>query len=454
MLFGRRKILTNYREITDDNIIKVLNEAYTSFTANVGEIEFLYDYYRGQQPILNREKKVRPEINNKIVENHAFNIVQFRTGYLLEKPVQYVANKDEVDGASLSYLNGCMEVESKESKDKNVANARAICGTAYRLCLPNDLFGVQDDESPFKIYTVRPTQAFVVYSSDLGEEPLLGVVVLKEKVGDTTVVKLQAYSKYKYYVVNQTLQVVESAESHTFGRVPLIEYPLNEERLGAFEVVMPMLDAINTIQSNRVDGIEQFIQAILVFKNIEVTAEMLKKLQELGAINISDTGEVKANVEYLQQELNQTQVQTLVDYLLEIVYRIAGVPTRNGSGSGDTGQATIMRDGWSEIEAKIQDDELSFKDSEKQFLKLALMYMKTLTKGKYVVSLMDIEIKFTRRIYENTYQKAQTLDLMLKNGKIAPRLAFVTCGLFSDPEGCYEESKPYIEKAEANGEQN
>ena len=316
------------------------------------------------------------------------------------------------------------------------------------------MFGVQDDESPFKIYTVRPTQAFVVYSSDLGEEPLLGVVVLKEKVGDTTVVKLQAYSKYKYYVVNQTLQVVESAESHTFGRVPLIEYPLNEERLGAFEVVMPMLDAINTIQSNRVDGIEQFIQAILVFKNIEVTAEMLKKLQELGAINISDTGEVKANVEYLQQELNQTQVQTLVDYLLEIVYRIAGVPTRNGSGSGDTGQATIMRDGWSEIEAKIQDDELSFKDSEKQFLKLALMYMKTLTKGKYVVSLMDIEIKFTRRIYENTYQKAQTLDLMLKNGKIAPRLAFVTCGLFSDPEGCYEESKPYIEKAEANGEQN
>ena len=59
---------------------------------------------------------------------------------------------------------------------------------------------------------------------------------------------------------------------------------------------------------------------------------------------------------------------------------------------------------------------------------------------------MDLEIKFTRRIYENTYQKAQTLDLMLKNGKIAPRLAFATCGLFSDSEGAWSESQKWVEE--------
>ena len=450
LLFGRKKILTNYRVVDDSNISIILSQAYEVFLQNASEIEYLYDYYKGRQTILGRTKLVRPEINNRIVENHAFNIVQFRSGYLLEKPVQYVANKEDIADEELPFLNGCMSIEGKESKDKNVANARCICGTAYRLCLPNKFYQNNGDDSPFKIYTIKSNQAFVVYSSGLGEEPLIGVVVSKE-IDDNgiTICKLQAYTKDKYYVFNQSFNVIEISQTHTLGRVPLIEYPLNEERLGAFEIVIRILDAINTIESNRVDGIEQFIQAILVFKNIEVTKEMLKKLQELGAINISDTGEVKANVEYLQQELNQTQVQTLHDCLVEYAYRIAGVPTRNGSGSGDTGQATIMRDGWNEIEAKIQEDELSFKDSDRQFLALALNITKTLTGGTYTIRLMDLDIKFTRRIYENTYQKAQTLDLMLKNGMIAPRLAFVSCGLFSDPEGAYNESKPYIEKAKA-----
>ena len=35
---------------------------------------------------------------------------------------------------------------------------------------------------------------------------------------------------------------------------------------------------------------------------------------------------------------------------------------------------------------------------------------------------------------------------MLKNPKIAPRLAFATCGLFGDVEQAFEESKEYYEE--------
>lgn len=38
---------------------------------------------------------------------------------------------------------------------------------------------------------------------------------------------------------------------------------------------------------------------------------------------------------------------------------------------------------------------------------------------------------------------------MLKNNKVAPRLAFVSCGLFSDPEGAYAESEEYMKQQEA-----
>lgn len=451
MLNGRLKIFTNFRKVTDENIGQVLAEAYPLFCDNLKDIEFLYWYYRGVQPILFRKKEIRPEINNKIVENHAYSIVQFRTGYLLEKPIQYVARKDTTDINMVNLYNDFNVIESKETGDKQIANWRAICGTGYRLSLPNKKYNPRDlNASPYSINTVSPFKAFVIYSSDIGEKPLVGVIVLKEK--DATgkeIIKLQAWTDEKFYVFEYGSRTLLSKQPHTYGMIPLIEYPNGEERMGAFEMVIPMLDALNTIQSNRVDGIEQFIQAIMVFKNVEITEAMLKTLKDLGAINISDSGEVKANVDYLSQELNQEQVQKLKSDILSNIYKICGIPQQNGGGGGNNG-AVEIHDGWTEAEAKAQEDELSFKTSEQRFIKLTLNIAKTLTYNKVALSVADIDIKFTRRNYENLTQKVNALVLMLQNGKIAPKLAFTTCGLFSDPEEAYKASEEYLAKVGVN----
>jgi SPP1 family phage portal protein len=446
-LNGRKVIYSPYEEVNDDNIVEILSTAYPLHVENQTQINYLFNYYKGIQPIIERTKKIRSEINNKIVENHANAIVQFKTGYLLEKPIQYVARKEEVDDESINYLNDCMILENKESKDKKLANHQAICGTAYRLALPNKEFSMGVN-SPFNIFTTNPKYSFVVYSTGIGNKPLVGVVFYtrKTQAGKDEIV-LQAYTdKYLYeYVVGES--VYRNKENHIYGEIPLIEYPYNEERIGAFEVVIDLLNAINLVQSNRLDGVEQFIQALLIFKNVDITKEDLLKLIELGAIKIKDDGEgVEANVEYLTQELNQEQVQKLKDDLLEVVYKIVGMPLGKGGSTGNSQGAVIMRDGWSSVEAKAQETELMFKSSEREFLKLALKYTRILTARKYEINLGDLDIKFTRRNYENTYQKSLILDVMLKNPKIAPRLAFIVCGLFSDPEQAYAESEQYYQE--------
>ena len=441
---GRQKIYIGYETVNDANIVDILMETYPKFINNVAEINFLFDYYRGIQPILQRKKDVRPEINNKIVENHANSIVQFKTGYLLEKPIQYVARKEAVDDKSLTSFNDYLEIVSKESQDKRIAHDQAICGVAYRLTLPNNDFVDDGNHSPFKIATINPRLAYVVYSTALESEPLLGVVIFRKRTENTEHIILQAYSKDKYYEFDYGASAVLHKKENTLGFIPLVEYPYSEERIGAFEVVIPLLDAINNVQSNRLDGVEQFIQALLVFKNVDIKKEELTELLELGAIKIADNGEIKANVDYLTKELNQEQVQKLKDDLLNVVYHIVGMPNRSKSGGGDTGTAVIYRNGWEEADSKIQDVELMFKESEKQFLKIALTCTKVLTYGKNKLKFSDLEVKFTRKNYENTLQKAQILNLMLNNDKIAPRLAFVTCGLFQDAEGAYAESEAYF----------
>lgn len=446
-LNGRKVIYSLYQEVTDDNIIDILEQAYPTHVVNVAQIEYLFNYYKGIQPILSREKKIRKEINNKVVENHANAIVQFKTGYLLEHPIQYVARKDGVDNNSIAYLNDCMVVEDKESKDKKIANDQAVCGTAYRLVLPNKYYS-GDDDSPFNIYDINPRFAFVVYSSGIGNKPLVGVVTFTRKNAsgiEETV--CQAYTKNKYYEYVIGARDSLKKEYHIYNEIPLVEYPFNNERMGAFEVVINLLDSANLVESNRLDAVEQFVQALLVFKNVDIKKEDLTSLLELGAIKIKDDGTVEANVEYLVQELNQEQTQRLKDDILDIAYYIAGVYRNKNNGSvGNSQGAVIMRDGWSNIEARIQETELMFKSRERIFLKLALRFMKILTSNNYDIKLGDLDIKFTRRNYENTYQKAQVLTMMLAQPKISPRLAFVVCGLFNDPEEAHEESEVYYEK--------
>lgn len=448
MLNGRTKIFTNFREVTEDNIGTILAQAYPQFLANASDIDYLYNYYRGIQPIQQRVKKIRKEICNKMVVNHAYEIANFRIGYLLEKPIQYVARKKDTNVDMLNKYNDFNEIEDKENKDIEIENARAICGTAYRLTLPNKKYTRGDkNKSPFNISTIESNTAFIVYSSDIGEKPLLGVIVLVERVDNKRVIKLQAWTEDMFYIYDFSNKALLKKQSHTYGMIPLIEYPNNAERMGAFEPVIDILNSANTVLNNAIDGIEQFIQAIMVFKNVEITEQMLKELKELGAINITDSGEIKANVDYLSQELNQEQVLKLVEYLISCAYKIAGCPQQKGSGGGNNG-STEMHDGWTEVEAKVIKDEARFRKSEKQFIKLTLDYVRTLTYGDVDLSSADISVKFTRRNYENLTQKVNALVLMLQNDKIEPSLAFATCGLFADPEEAYLASKKYIEELE------
>lgn len=105
-LFGRRVIYTDVAEINAGNIIDVLQKALFVHLQNSADIDYLYRYYRGDQPVLYREKEVRPEICNKVVENRANEIVSFKVGYLMGEPVQYVSRSDDESiSAEVSRLN-------------------------------------------------------------------------------------------------------------------------------------------------------------------------------------------------------------------------------------------------------------------------------------------------------------------------------------------------------------
>lgn len=437
-MFGRRQIFTDVKNITAENIVAVLKNAYTEHLKNRGEIEYLYKYYRGEQPILNRVKEVRPEICAQIAENVANEIVSFKVGYLCGEPIQYVSREGR-EGKAVDKLNAMMLSECKAAKDKELVEWDMICGTAYRLVLPDNRVG-ESDEAAFELYSLDPRNTFVIYSNDVRRIPVAAVCYTTDK--DSLENRYSIYTSSAYYEVYG--DKVVSASENLLG-IPIIEYPANNARLGAFEIVLPLLDAINLVDSNRLDGIEQQIQSLLVFYNAELEEGTdANAIREAGLVKLRSTSENKADVKEIATVLDQSSAQTYKEDLYNRVLAICGMPAQGNGNTSDSSNngSTLVRLGWTLAEARAKDSELMFKQSEQEFLKILLRILNASVKG-FSLKLSSVDYKFTRRNYEDIATKSQVLIGMLGSDKIAPRLAFAYSGMFSDPEAAWHESEEW-----------
>lgn len=442
-LHGRRVVYTNKKRITKDNIIEVVGNALTVHMQNAREIQYLYDYYRGRQDIRLKEKVVRPEINNKVMVNRANEIVTFKTAYLLGEPLQYVsAGGDDNVSEQVNRLNEFMRAENKDSKDKEIADWMHICGVAVRMVLQDE--EGEEEGSPVSIYTLDPRDAFVIYHSGVGHKRIAGVL---RQWDEDNKPYFCVYTRDRYYEIKG--DKVTLNEARTVPYIPIIEYVNNEARMGAFEVVLPLLNAINTVESNRVDSVQDFVNAFDVFQNCEVTDGQYGELASGGkAVSIHSTNGLEAKVYRIASELNQTNTQTLVDDMYDTALTICGMPNRNGgSSTSDTGTAVIYRDGFAEAESRAKDSEKTWIRSERDFLRVVLFICRN--RADLNLQLSDIKPEFTRKNLSNVQSKVQVLCEMLNNSKIHPKLAFQYSGVFSDSEEAYRISQSYYDEQQA-----
>jgi SPP1 family phage portal protein len=253
-------------------------------------------------------------------------------------------------------------------------------------------------------------------------------------------------------VITVTNKKVVSKEKNGLNAIPIMEYPANNARLSVIEIVIDLLDAINDIDSNRLDGIEQFIQSLLVVYNADIEGEDGNSIREKGLIQLKSVGDNKGDIKILSEQLDQSQTQTLKNDILQRIREIVGLPSQGDGTTGDSSNngAMLLKGGWENAETRARESEVMFKRSEIPFLKLLFQILSEKTDIKLEVP--DVDIRFTRRNYENIQVKSQVLTTMLSNDKIHPKLAFEGCGMFIDPEEAYNMSMQYEkEKAEENG---
>lgn len=456
-MFGRRQIFATVEEITADNVIQEVNSALAYHVQNISEEEYLYWYRRGVQPILRRTKERNTFICNKIIENHAAEVVAFKNGYFLTQPAFYVTRSNGKQ-SKIDKLNEFLFRSGKQEADNALVDWFHTVGKAALYVEPNN-----DDEQPVKAYALDPRSAFVVYSLKPGNEPLYGVyiVVQKEHVSIDVFTKDKVYrllggstgntltTPYPHY---ETISYeLEKVESNPLGEIPIIEYQYNSVNMSAFESVIWLMDSLNSIQSNRVDGIEQFIQSLIVAVNCQFDEDVTaSRIREAGMVLLKSVGENKADFKILTEQLDQGQTQTLVDNIYDQILRICCMPStrKGGASTSDTGTAVYLRDGFEQADSDARNTEDLFKRSNRQFDKIFLKILTT--KGLIKnVTLNDFQLLFVRNNSSNMQTKAQAMQTLIAAG-LHPEIALERSGVSNDPVRDFKKSEKYMDMVIGN----
>lgn len=466
-MFGRRKIFTDVDEITKDNITEVLQSAFWIHVRNRIEIFRLLGYEKGKQGIRNRKKEIRSEINVKVADNIASEITEFKLGYEFGSPITYVqrarycqhnkrgkeVNQDADD--RIAYLNEMMEEEGKASKDQELARYFKICGVGYRGIFPKEnVYGV----SVFDLVTLHPAYTFMIYKNDMYKNPIMAVSYIEKENGERI---FGCYTKDKYFRVGGILDIGEAMvgnginrrpsvkeEINPIGKIPIIEYINDYDRMGCFEKFISEMEAVNIVTSDRVNDLSQHVQAILWIHNCIVDEEQKTKLQNGGMLTTKSTGDGKEpKVQYVQSTLNQSEVQTLASSMIDRILQKANVPGRQEQSGGSTGSAMNLSNGWQAAETAAKKQEIIFTFSEMKTLDVVLEIIhrsNEVDESLHDLQLSDILPKFSRNKTYDLATKCNALSTLLKSGVYGLK-AFEHVGLFTDPQQTWNDSKEMVE---------
>ncbi len=233
----------------------------------------LHGMYAREHSIM-RRTRLKGLPNNRLVHDLPGYIATMAAGYLVGNPVRYTAAEGQEE--AFTPVLEAYEAASVESVDAELAMDAAVYGKAAEVCYA-------DAEARPRVAQLDARSAFVVYDDTVEHAPLLGITrrdtfdARLERTGEEVTLYTDRLIVHMRRTSRETPRET-MREAHYFGGVPVVEYWNNAREEGDFEPVMGLIDAYDTLQSDRINDKQQFTDAVFVLKGV-------------GALGVDDTEE-------------------------------------------------------------------------------------------------------------------------------------------------------------------
>ena len=301
----------------------VIKKAFDIWYSYQPRYRKLKDYYLGDQEIGMKKDGA------KITTNMCRYTVDSIVGYMAGNPITYSYDEGGEGSSDAEQVIDLLKKQNSPQMDKEVLTYMSIYGRALRLVYHDD-----DAALTPKSTVLSPLQAFVVYTGTVEPESIFGATVYGQ---------LNAEGKEEFYLTVYTKYEVQywygkgkegpwstykEPQPHKFGRVPLVEYKNSMEYMGDFEQIISLQDAYNALMSDRQDDKDSFANAMLMLQGVVLGTDPdeIKKGKKFLKENQILQLDEDAHAEYLTKTMNEGDVQTYANALMNDMHKIAKVP--------------------------------------------------------------------------------------------------------------------------------
>lgn len=473
------EIPVRLKDLTVDTIKYYLPNCINTLEQNAKKIKFLKAYENGTYQQIQTEdlkQKTNGRADNRIIENHAHEIVQFKEGFRCGNKRQLV-NKEGIGNNDVAYLEKYLSDVGADTKIIEWVRNVYATGIGTTFIIPRaDIFKEKvvngervieyktADEgydvkvnSPFIYETVNSEENAVVYSSCIGESGIKDLFcfnvanVIDITTGQTKKV-ITVYTREKIYEYEQNIgvnsELKEIGNNSIYGELPMTELAIDDTRVGTIEIVYDLLNAINRFLSLEANSFQDKVNQLLVFANCDIEQTDVDDLYENGIVCLppSKGGQAEASVHTIQNEFNYTDINVLLERTLTRAFDIAGVPLASASVSSGNNEAAYLGGGWTNANIIMNRDIVYSEKAEKEELRKMIKICK-LNPQNPVQSIHanEIDIKYNINQSNNYVAKSQAMqnlnDIGFAIEDIVKAIPF-----FGDEEGVAKRCQENIDK--------
>lgn len=476
---GRAVIYTDEREITSENIIKVLQETFPSHIGNAQRIDELIRFEAGAQEQL-RAKVTRKEIDSKCVDNVANEITEFKTSFVWGNPITLVQRGEKDSGKkaenkAITRLNECYSAEFVGRKQQELARFVEIGGIGFTFIDINRYW--REGKSYFTYDVLDPRYAYIVKSSSLGHRKMLGVSYSTDTMGNF---HFTAFTPIARFEIDSLLRKEPKKENsdneyarnydwqerpynnqrNPLGMIPIIEWVRASDRMGCFERQIPEMLELNQLESDFSNLVGQTVNSIWWANNVEFPEETVtdRDGNEIKTVSHPENGDwIETNT---TRDGKDPKIEPLVinsDYngqlnnivtKRSLILEKCQVPQR-GDSSNSTGIATSAASGWDAAESSASKEQMYMESSKLEEVEVVLSAINAspdiepdnpMLELKY----MDVQPSIKRQKNYELVSKMNFFATGISHG-LHPKHLLKEMNAFADPEQVYIDSKEYLD---------
>jgi SPP1 family phage portal protein len=369
------------------------------------------DYAKGNNPTILKRKIPKGSPGNKIPISYARRMINLVTGYMYKPGLVTYACDDQ------AYLEAVQEVfkyNTEPMETEQVGRQASIQGVGYELFFGEGLGVVEANGvvGPAKVmprFVKVPANSIIpIYNYDIIPElthfiRFYSVESPFQEEADKEYIEVydnQIVRKFLRGINIDGLNPIEEMK-HGFDRVPLVVYENNEDMIGDFSCVVPLIDAYDVLVSDSLNEFERFAWAYLILKGFLMGQEDVEEIKDKRTISLLNKDD---EIAFLTKDINSDFVKFMSEMVRGEIHRQSGIPNLDDyKFGGNTSGETLSK--WIYLMELFTDPKESyFKQALKRRIEIITAYQGLQGNPD------DIEIIMSRNMPDKSMEQAELME--------------------------------------------